>query len=979
MKKAVCITIVICALAAVFALFLLMPQKDFSEKYAGVDLSAQKSSAVRVNTYSDYLVSQSTKNEPNGAVPVDVCSFDGSSNGVHVQDNYYGSRVLFTDDGSFVSWTVDVPEEGFYNLELDYIAVPSRNVNMERIIYINGKIPFSGADILTFQRIWHDGAEIRQDNQGNQIRPTQEEIFDWQTVRFKSDSGYEVEPYRFYFKKGVNTIALESTNEPMAIRSLSLVPVEKIDTYQEYLAKQPCAPSAASSPFQIKVQGEDSVRRSDPSLFARYDRSSPVTEPYSVKNTVFNYSGGDSWKNAGQWIDWEMDVPESGWYTISIQARQLYQRGYVACRSLYIDGKIPFDGVKAIEFGYSSDWNLVTLSDKEKTPYQFYLEKGKHTVRMEVTLGLIGPVINQLEDSVFRLNLIYRTILVLTGTQPDAFRDYEIDKAYPDEVEAMGLEAKRLYKMVDDFVKITGQKSDKIASAQTLAVQLEEFHKNPHKIAKTFQNFKDNITSMGSSILSLTESKLDVDFIQLDAVCDGFVPSAPKANFANKAKHEAVSFITSFLVDSTMLGDVYDKDDEHLIEVWNVTGRDQSTILKNMIDDSFSPETGIKVNVKNINIDALLTAVVSGNGPDVVISSDYTKPVDYALRHSNVNLMQFEDCKDVLKEFTHSAYEAYEYDGGLYALPETISFNLLFYRKDILEQLGVEIPKTWDDLISLLPTLQGNKLNVALPYPNIQFPDMTTFYSMIYQNGGNIYNEKGTRTVIDSETGVSAFKMYTSFFNSYGLDTIYDFVSRFRSGEFPIGIANYSNYNTLAVSAPEIHGLWDFTYIPGTMKIDADGNEYLDRTTTANGVCCMMINKEKPDGSEKDAAKEASRRQDSWKFMKWWVSSDTQVRFGREIEALLGTSARYATANVEALKQLSWSSAQLKVLLTSIEESRGVPEVAGGYYTNRHMVNGMRKVINEKDDPREVLIDYARKINEELTRKRQEFNLPTEE
>lgn len=163
------------------------------------------------------------------------------------------------------------------------------------------------------------------------------------------------------------------------------------------------------------------------------------------------------------------------------------------------------------------------------------------------------------------------------------------------------------------------------------------------------------------------------------------------------------------------------------------------------------------------------------------------------------------------------------------------------------------------------------------------------------------------------------------------------------------------------------------------MKIDADGNEYLDRTTTANGVCCMMINKEKADGSEKDAAKEASRRQDSWKFMKWWVSSDTQVRFGREIEALLGTSARYATANVEALKQLSWSSAQLKVLLTSIEESRGVPEVAGGYYTNRHMVNGMRKVINEKDDPREVLIDYARKINEELTRKRQEFNLPTEE
>ena len=113
--------------------------------------------------------------------------------------------------------------------------------------------------------------------------------------------------------------------------------------------------------------------------------------------------------------------------------------------------------------------------------------------------------------------------------------------------------------------------------------------------------------------------------------------------------------------------------------------------------------------------------------------------------------------------------------------------------------------------------------------------------------------------------------------------------------------------------------------------------------------------------------------------MKWWVSTEAQVRFGRELEALLGLSARYTTANLQALKQLSWSSAQLKVLLKSLEESRGVPEVPGSYYTSRHMVNGMRKVINEKDDPREVLIDYTRKVNEELTRKRQEFNLPTEE
>ena len=300
--------------------------------------------------------------------------------------------------------------------------------------------------------------------------------------------------------KGINSISFEATNEPMAIRAFSLCPVEIIDTYSEYIAKQPSLPVPASSPMQIKIQGEDSFRRSDPSLFASYDRSSPVTEPYSVKNSVFNYTGGNSWKNSGQWIDWEFTVPENGWYTISVQARQLYQRGYIACRTFYIDNKIPFDGVKAVEFKYSTDWNFVTLSDEEENPYQFYFEKGTHTLRMEVTLGLVGPIINRLEDSIFRLNTIYRTILVLTGTHPDAFRDYDIEKAYPNELEAMNLEAKRLYKIVDDFVKITGQKSDKIAPAQTLAIQLEEFYKNPHKITKSFQNFKDNITSLGASL-----------------------------------------------------------------------------------------------------------------------------------------------------------------------------------------------------------------------------------------------------------------------------------------------------------------------------------------------------------------------------------------------------------------------------------------------------------------------------------------------
>jgi len=117
-------------------------------------------------------------------------------------------------------------------------------------------------------------------------------------------------------------------------------------------------------------------------------------------------------------------------------------------------------------------------------------------------------------------------------------------------------------------------------------------------------------------------------------------------------------------------------------------------------------------------------------------------------------------------------------------------------------------------------------------------------------------------------------------------------------------------------------------------------------------------------------------KKNAWEFMKWWVSADAQVRFGREMESVLGSSARYATANTEALDQLAWSAEQLVVLKEQQKWAVGFPEIAGGYSTTRHMTNAIRKVINDKDDPRETLLTYTRTINEEIDIKRKEFGLP---
>lgn len=73
---------------------------------------------------------------------------------------------------------------------------------------------------------------------------------------------------------------------------------------------------------------------------------------------------------------------------------------------------------------------------------------------------------------------------------------------------------------------------------------------------------------------------------------------------------------------------------------------------------------------------------------------------------------------------------------------------------------------------------------------------------------------------------------------------------------------------------------------------------------------------------------------------------------------------------------MSWSSDDIKVLSEQWDQTVGIREVPGGYYTGRHITNAIRKVINDKDDTRETIIDYSIKINEEIEKKRNEFGLP---
>ena len=243
-----------------------------------------------------------------------------------------------------------------------------------------------------------------------------------------------------------------------------------------------------------------------------------------------------------------------------------------------------------------------------------------------------------------------------------------------------------------------------------------------------------------------------------------------------------------------------------------------------------------------------------------------------------------------------------------------------------------------------------------------------TFAMLLFQAGGEYYTENGDASALDSDTAVNVFRRYCDFYTDYKLNAATSVEERFRTGECPIIITDYTTYNNLQVSAPDIKGLWDFTHVPGTVREDGT----LDTTTGCSGLADIIMSATK----EPEAC---------WQFLKWWTSAEIQTLYGREMESLMGASARVATANLEALANLSWPVRDYRELAEQFSHVKGIPQVPGGYYTWRNVNNAFYAVTTDNaskgrnetgNTPREELMDKIYYINAEITYKRTEFGLP---
>ncbi|MGM0879932.1 MAG: extracellular solute-binding protein [Bacillota bacterium] len=914
------------------------------------------------NSYFNYLTRYNDAPVPQNTILIKGTSFI-SNEEAHIEklSSFQGTNdvLAWKGEGGTLTWNLDIKETGLYYIGLRYLPLSMGSERIELQMKVDSRQPFDEAGRLSLEKPWKDtSSEMLFDQRGNSIRPKQEMSEEWFESDLKGREGLYNEPFKIYLEKGKHTLELAANRSDFILDYLKIYNQPEIGSYQSVVSAYLNEGYKSAGGDMIKVHAENIYRRSDSILTALYDRSDKGVEPSHPTKMLLNIAGGQNWQYQGQWLKWKVNVKESGLYSIAFKARQNYKSGLFSNRRLYIDGKIPFQEAAAIKFPYQSDWYMKVVGDEK--PYLFYLEEGTHEITLEVVPGEFSETVTVLENALYSLNKIYREIITITGTSVDVNRDYDLEAEIPGLMDDISRVNDLVRHEKERLVNISGSSGNETAILDRLSLQMGTFIDKPETIPVRIDKYKGNVDALSAWLLSLKQQPLDLDYIVLSP--EG--TRLPKANagFFKNMVFRIQSLIGSFSKDYGMIGDL--KEDQALT-VWVGMGRDQVQIVKQLVDDYFTPSTGIQVNV-NLVQQGIMEAVLARSGPDVALFVDSGETVNLAMRGALANVDQFDGYHEATGRFMKQAMVPYEFNGNHYGIPLTQTYPMMFYRKDIFSELNLSAPKTWDEMIKVIPVIQRKHMSVGIPAMNAVVPAANLgipasdniFATILYQGGGRYYNDNKSSTEFDKPVALEVFRRYTGLFSDYSVPLIYDFYNRFRSGEMPLGIANFTEYNRLQVAAPEIRNLWEMVPIPGTKREDGT----IDHTVIAAGSGGIILR----DAKDKEAA---------WEFVEWFSSEDTQSSFGRMIEALLGPAGRYPTANLKAFEKLPWLQKERQQLLEQWENVKEIPRIPGDYYVQRNLDNAFRRVVIKGENTRDTLYNYNIEMNLEINRKRKEFGL----
>ena len=949
---------------AVLLLIWLTPAFAAEDSKAADALISGTENPVLSSGYDGYY--KTVCDFPRPAEPIELTNenLTAVENDAHTLQSFDGfDGLVLGGEASWCEYSFDVPIEGTYSIYIRYYQLEDTGRDILFGLDIDGIVPFSEAETIALPRLWKDktdekGISVKHDKAGNELRPAQIEAPKWTEETLFDPLGMYEEPYLFYLEEGQHTVRLKISREKMAVKCISFKNSPLLQSYGEYI-KQYSGSDAVEGDI-VRHEAEAAAEKNSPMLYMTYDRSDALTQPNHPNAICMNTIGQSTWKKTGQSITWRVKVPAEGLYTPAFRARQDVNQDMISYRTLSVNGEIPFAEAKDIEFSYNSDWYVKVLGDE--APIQIYLKDGDE-LTLTCSPGKLTGALRNVREAVLNLSGIYRKIIIITGVSPDIYRDYNLVDEIPDLLEMLKEERNRLSSAAEKVIEVTGKSNSQTSAIQQTAKTLDMFIETPYLITEKLGTFQGSIESLSALLLTFGEQPLELD-------CLYFIPQGQKipvgrAGMLKSFLFSIRKFIGSFSNDYQSINPSGGNTED--INVWISSGRDQTQIISMMITDSFTPKTNIPVRLSLVDTgETLIQATMAGKGPDVALAIPSENVINLSMRGALADLSKAEYGIERMKErFPESAWIRFSYNSGIYGVPETQGLFMLFYRTDIFSELKLVPPDTWKDFYNVLHKLQNSNMNAGIPETNSASPGVSgsigIFQSFLFQKGGTYYNEELTKTMFDTPEAFEAFEEWAALYSKYGVARGIDFFNRFRTGDIPIGVADYSMFNQLTAAAPELRGLWKMALYPGTKR--ADGT--VDRSVSSGGTGAMLMT----------SAEKRGAAQDAWQFLNWWAETETQSRYGSELEAVMGVAARYAPAGYETLKNIGWTEDELSLLEEQARWIKNVQPVPGDYMLSRALTNALRATLDNGAEARRALSAYDRDINAEITRKRKEFKL----
>ena len=924
--------------------------------YADVSVSNNDTPVILSGNYSDALSSwenEDFSDNHNFSQIVTPSTFS-NENILETSESFgYNHQVYEWNSDDIVEFTVNAPSEGLYQIELDFYSLSTDYLDMELSVLVNEKLQYSESSQIILYKLWIQQEEFSLDRYGNDFFGSQEQDYSWNNQSFYDPMGLFSSPLLFKLEEGINTFAFIKSKGDMLLGDITVSGREVLPTYQEYTN----GALLYSEEVLSTVEAETPSFKNASSIQAGVSRNVGIT-PFSVRYLKLNTLAGSTYNSERESVGYFVDVENAGYYNLTFKVLQSTGTNSNVYRTLKINGEVPFQEATSLSFYYNTKWQNVTLSGD--TPYLFYLSEGINEISLSVDLSMYMVPYNEISLILDYVNDLSLEIKKLTGNQVDEFRDWEITEYIPNIADDL-IEAADKLQVIFDYLNSLTEKENLSETASSLKIAIRNLRflaEEPNEIPKNMSLLSTSTQSiastLGNTISMLLNSPLDIDkfYIHTDVEIDNAI-----GNIFSRMWVGIKRFFISFFDERYNI-----KPEEDELVVWVNRSKQYTDLIQKMVDDSFSKESGINVSISVMAAESkLILANSAGTNPDVAVGVSSWMPYDLGLRGAILDLTEFSsdpEFLDVLNYYQEQSLIPLIYDDGLYGLPDTENFYVLYYRSDILESLDIAVPNTWEDVTEIMPALRRYGFNFYLPLSSsASLKSFDSTLPFLFQYGSSVYQDNGFYVDLDNKESVEALEMMTELYTIYSLDTqVSSFYNDFRLGLSPIGVADFGMYSLLLNAAPDIQGLWKIALLPGV-----DNGTTIDRSAPGAQTANMIFSN-------------TDKKTESWKFLKWWSSTETQSTFAGMLLSTLGKEYLWNSANLEAFESLSINEDDLDIILEQWTYLREIPKVPGSYQVELEISNLWNSVVIDRENLRVLLNDSIIRMDKEIHKKMSEFS-----